>query len=108
MTQHKEKKYVVDARAFIDRYRCSTCWGTLTFDRITDDYKDPDYNQVEVHCEDVECSGMGFVSGKYVERRSSEDMADYQEARRNLKTALNLPDPNAGKTADQLIKELGF
>jgi hypothetical protein len=82
--------------------------GRLYVYRITEDYKDPEYNQVEVHCEDSECSGMGFVSRRYVEKRSSEDMADYQEARRNLKTALNLPDPNAGKTADQLIKEIGF
>lgn len=101
--QHFEKMHRDEARIFIDRYRCSTCWGWLTRDS---DKENPMI--VTVHCEKQDCTGAGFVTAKYVEKRRGESELDYREAKRNLSEALKLPNPNAGKTADQLLKELGF
>ena len=102
-TQKIEKMDVRDARRFVERYRCSTCWGALEY------YPDKDEtNLAEVHCYNPDCSGAGFVSKSYVEKRRSQDEADYHEAKLNLREALHLPNPHEGKTPDQLINELGF
>ena len=108
MKQHIEKKYVVDARAFVDRYRCSTCWGGLVADMITDDIHNEDYRNRNIHCENPDCTGAGFVTTKYVDRKLSEDRADYIEAKMNLGKTLHLPDPYKNQTIEDHLKALGF
>jgi len=107
-TQNTQVMHREDARVFANRYRCSVCWGGLVCDVITNDIHDENYLNASVHCSNPECTGSDFVTAKYVEKRRSENDSDFYEAKRNLKEALGLPDPNAGKTADQLLHELGF
>ena len=102
-TQNTQVMDEAKAEKFIHRYVCSTCWGELVADQV----EGQRYNR-SVHCGNEGCSGPGFVTRKYVEKRRDADHFDFLDASRNLRKVLNLPDPNAGKTTDQLIKELGF
>ncbi len=91
------------AQDFTRKYVCSVCWGNLTREWV-----EGKHGVDAVYCGNPGCSGTGFVTRKYAERRRDQSNSDYIEARHNLGKALNLPNPLAEKTADELIKELGF
>lgn len=93
----------IDAARFIQKYACSTCWGNLVADSINGER----YLKT-VHCGNVNCTGAGFVTKHYVEKRRTQDHFDHFEAERNLRVALNLPDPMKGKTTEEILKEIGF
>lgn len=102
-TQNTQVMDEAEAVKFIHRYVCSTCWSDLVADRIEGQRYDR-----SVHCGNENCSGAGFVTRKYVEKRRDDDHFDYLDAKRNLGEVLGLPNPNKGKTAEQLLAELGF
>lgn len=93
----------IEARKFIQRYACSTCWGEL----VAEPVKDERYTCL-VHCSNPECTGAGFVTKHYIERRRTEDHFDRFEAERNLGEALGLQNPLKNKTTEELLHELGF
>ncbi len=73
-------------------YVCAVCWSELMIQNdglICSKYGDEHY---------------GYVSRAYMERRRKEDHLDYLNAHWNLNPVLN-PNP---KSADELLKELGF
>jgi len=98
-----QKLEEIEARKFINRYACSTCWGELVAERIPGERY-----MANVHCGKSDCTGAGFVTKHYVEKRRTQDHFDHMEAERNLGEVLGIPNPLKGKTADELIKELGF
>ena len=102
-SQHKEKMHRENARVFVNRYRCSTCWGFLARDVDKDN---PTFETV--HCEKPDCTGAGFVTAKFVTRHREENELDYREAKRNLGEALGLPNPYKNQTVDEHLKALGF
>ncbi len=98
-----QKLEEIEARKFIRRYACSTCWGELVAEPVEGER----YMSL-VHCGKPDCSGAGFVTKHYIEHRRTEDHFDHMEAKRNLRAALHLPDPLMDKSTDELLKELGF
>lgn len=93
----------LEAQKFVQKYVCATCWGNLTKQWV-----EGKHHIDRVFCDNPNCSGNGFVTRKYAERKLDQDHIDFIEARHNLEKVLNLPNPNKGKTADQLINELGL
>jgi len=89
------------ARTTLRDYRCATCWGPLVALDLQNEAR-----EFDVHCANPECSGTGFVTAAYVDRRRSDDLADYSDAAYNLRDVL--PGLKSGKTADEIIQELGF
>lgn len=83
-------------------YVCAVCWGSLVIDHI-------DARHDNVHCaQGDECTGQGFVTRKYAERRLKESASEYVEARWNLKEALRLKSSLTSKDEQAIYKELGF
>ena len=58
-----------------------------------------------VKCDNPNCDGGGYVTKEYVERRHAESHLQKMNAYYNLASAMGL---RSKKTAEQLIKELGF
>ena len=102
-TQNTQIMDEAEAVKFTHRYVCSTCWGDLVADRIDGQRYDR-----SVHCGNENCSGAGFVTRKYVEKRRDDDHFDYLDAKRNLGEALGLPNPYKNQTVEDHLKALGF
>lgn len=84
---------------FTKRYVCATCWGDLGIE-----FKgDPEH----YYClrGPALCSGRGFVTRRYAERRRSESFAEILEVRRNYP---DLEGKRANKSAQAVLAELGF
>lgn len=81
-----------------DRYVCARCWGPLI--AVTDGP-----HELKVTC--PECGdGQGFVTKSGVARSESEALGLAAEARHNLRNVL--PNPLAGKSEAEIIKDLGY
>lgn len=90
------------ARRTIKYYGCSTCWGSLKMEG-------PDESGgYVVVCENCGDETKGYVSQKYIEKRRGESISDERQAKKVLIEAGILPDPMAGKTQEQKLKELGY
>ena len=88
------------ARKTVKFYVCSNCWGELEATPVTGGY--------EVLCKSCGPETKGYVTQRYVERRRSESGFEEVNARHMLEKVGVLENPHAGKTADQLLSELGF
>jgi hypothetical protein len=80
----------------VEDYVCATCWGLLA--EVFEN------GQHIVKCTNPDCTGEGFVTKAYANRRKQDSLAERREARDNLTKILNLP----RKSKEQLLKELGF
>jgi len=76
---------------------CAVCWGDLEWR--------PDK---QVLCKQYGDQHQGHVTRYYVEERKRQDRGDALEACHLLKKIGVIEDPHKGKSADQLIHELGF
>lgn len=85
-------------------YCCSNCWGHLLKTPALDDER-----KWWVFCPNCGLENTaGYVTKKFAERRRSESVADQMDARQMLQDLGIVKDPHAGKTAAQLLAELGF
>lgn len=91
------------ARKTVKHYACSNCWGEL---EMIPDEAQPDLYQVK--CKKCGDETKGYVTQHYVERRRSESQFEEVNATHMLMKAGVLDNPLAGKTTEQLLKELGF
>lgn len=80
-------------------YVCAACWGHLVRKPAPERMwfiecaKDPEHN--------------GFVTKFWVEKQRQADAGNLMDARYLLQKIGVVPNPHAGKTAAQLLKELG-
>jgi len=82
--RYDELEYA-EANAIKRHCVCSQCWGPL----MVDFERGATRKKYKVFCN--QCGeGRGFVSQDYVNRRKTEDHADYTDARRNLEEALGI------------------
>ena len=77
-------------------YVCSVCWGHLDL-----------FNE-HVECAKYGTEHEGYVTKHYAENRRQDDAGDFIDARHTLRAAGIIENPHEGKTADQLLDELGF
>lgn len=91
------------ARKTIKRYVCSNCWGELEMT------PDPEHEGMyQVTCMKCKDETKGYVSQHFVERRRAESEFEERDAIHLLRKVNILPDPMAGKSQADLLKELGF
>jgi hypothetical protein len=91
------------ADEFSTIHRCSSCWGVLIKRMRRDETSKRHY---WLECEICKEKTPGYVSASYVEWRIQKSSLELYEARRALRDAV--PWLKSGKTAQQLIKELGY
>lgn len=91
------------ARKTVKHYACSSCWGEL---EMNPDPKQADLYQVT--CKKCQDETKGYVTQYYVNRRRSESQFEEVNATHMLMKAGVLENPHAGKSTEQLLKELGF
>jgi len=92
----------MNARIIARDYLCSKCRGPLIFEHLKSTNT---LINCTIHCANSECKGEGFVTKAFVEARKQEALADFLDAYANLNEVLGI---SSGKTAEELIKELGF
>jgi len=82
-------------------YVCSNCWGHLE--------KYPtDGRMWLVKCPRCEEQTKGYVTKYYAEQQRGNSQADLSDAKGMLKQLGIIPDPMAGKTAKDILSDLGF
>ena len=83
-------------------YVCACCWGHLEEVLVEGEHV--------VRCAKGgdECDGKGFVTKFYADRRRQESMGEAREVRTLLREFGVIENPLAGKSEEQLLKELGF
>jgi hypothetical protein len=82
-------------------YCCATCWGHLTVRRTAD-------GETRIECGKYGAEHQGFVTKAYAERRRAESAAEAAEVKELLRGLGVIDNPNAGKTADDILRDLGF
>lgn len=82
-------------------YVCSKCWGDLGSYRNTN-------GSYRVFCKNENCDGTGFHKRSYAEKALNENKLDAKEAKDNLRNVIPGLFPENNKTADELVKLLGF
>jgi DNA-directed RNA polymerase subunit RPC12/RpoP len=87
-------------RRLVKWYRCSNCWRALVAHSRD--------GGTEVLCGNCGEETNGYVTAKYVDRRRAQSVSDAHDVTRMLIKFGYLPDPLAGKTQEQKLKELGF
>jgi DNA-directed RNA polymerase subunit RPC12/RpoP len=88
------------ARKTVRHYACSACWGELELIPVETGYK--------VLCRKCGEETKGYVTQNYVNRRRAESAFEEVNATHMLMRAGVLENPHAGKSTEQLLKELGF
>jgi predicted amidophosphoribosyltransferase len=88
------------ARKTVKFYACSNCWGELE--------SIPAENGYQVLCRKCGDDTKGYVTQGYVTRRRAESQFEEVNATHMLMKAGVLDNPHAGKSTEQLLKELGF
>lgn len=83
--------------AFTRRYVCACCWGDLGVELRGD----PD---VYYCLKGDRCSGKGYVTRRYADKRRQESYFELAEVRRNYPNI----EPAPKLTEAQLIQALGF
>jgi hypothetical protein len=89
------------ARKTVKWKLCSACWGAL-------DYAPAENGGYVVTCAKCGDETRGYVSMKTVERRRAAGYGEKREVERMLVENGYMPDPLAGKTKDDLLKDLGY
>jgi hypothetical protein len=87
------------ATKFSSTHVCAKCWGELIIKPA------PDQKWIVV-CPDHE--GAGYITRYYAEEQRKISGGDLTEVNKVLRKAGVIKDPYEGKSADDLIKELGF
>jgi hypothetical protein len=90
------------ARLTVRDYLCSICWSHLILFPVTGS------RLLLVKCSNCLDETRGFVTKYYAESRRLEDAADYLEVREMLRGMGIITSEHSGKSAEQLIRELGF
>lgn len=80
---------------------CSKCWSDLV------KREDPESGGWIVECSN-DPRHAGTVSRKTAEQRQAQDYSEYREVRRLLIRLGLIENPLAGKSADDLRKDLGY
>lgn len=88
------------ARKTVKFYACSNCWGELEMI--------PAENGYQVLCKKCGPETKGYVTQNFVNRRRAESEFEEVNATHMLTKAGVLENPHAGKSTEQLLKELGF
>jgi DNA-directed RNA polymerase subunit RPC12/RpoP len=87
-------------RKTVKFYACSNCWGDLEAIPAEEGY--------QVLCRKCGPETKGYVTQNYVNRRRAESEFEEVNATHMLMKVGVLENPHAGKSTDQLLKELGF
>ena len=82
------------------KYVCATCWSHLL------QYPAPG-RMIELRCAKYD-EHRGFHSKWFVERQRQDDLAGAVDIKHMLREVGVIENPHAGKTADDLMAELGF
>jgi len=90
------------AITFVERHRCSVCWGMLA----TRPAEEPHSEIICCAKEESECSAVGFVTAAYTERARQENMDLYMEAWRLIPDILDPGRKN--RTTTDVLDKLGF
>ena len=86
---------------FTLHYVCACCWGDLGIDR--------DGPIDQFYCLEGEaCSGKGFVTSQYAQRRLAESYNELQEVRRNYPDLDPHYPPEVKRNEKELLALLGF
>lgn len=88
-------------------YVCNICWGDIVIEQSRTELDKDGHLGTEVRCSNPDCSGTGFVSKNYAERRKTESHFELIEARNNLSEVLGL-EKREPKSVEQNLKEMGF
>ena len=89
------------ANSIVSDYVCAGCWGRLNIRHLTDSHN------VVVFCSNCgDNRGLHYHTWTENERQLNQTYAI--EAKKTLRDLGIIPNPHEGKSADQLIKELGF
>ena len=90
----------------INKYCCATCYADLT--EITKVVEDK--TQLHIVCSryPVDHFNGGYVTKYHRSKARVQSEHDYIDVRRELIGLEIIENPHAGKTPDELLKELGF
>lgn len=91
------------ARKTVKRYVCSMCWGAL---EIHPDPIDPEKNYV--FCEKHQEETRGYVTRYFADRRRNESAFEKMDAENLLRRMGVIENPLAGKSQQELLKEIGY
>lgn len=81
-------------------YVCARCWGRIDLCHE---------NGLDVlMCMNPDCNGSGFVSKLYTEKEKNANQFDAMDVKATLRQIGIIDNPNAGKSEDQLLRELGY
>lgn len=81
-------------------YCCAKCWGGLDLFHIA--------GQDVIECAKYGAEHAGFVRKAYTARRQQESEGDVLDVKDLLREMGVIDNPHKGKTAQQLLEELGF
>jgi hypothetical protein len=89
------------------RYVCAVCWGDLSIIET-----DEGYRVICPKSNAGECTGSGFVTRRYAQRRKEESKVEKMEVRYIYIHQYKMPEiiglPRETKSQAQLLSELGF
>ena len=88
------------------KYVCNLCWGDLVVEQTDQVDERTGFLLSDVYCGNPGCTGTGFVTRFYAERRVNGSSLEYQDAYENLAELLGLKRKRI--PIDQALKELGF
>jgi len=91
--------YAIHTRS---RYVCATCWGELEL--VPTDVS----HLFRVECIRCGSGTTGYVTKAFANRRRDESAGELVNTSRMLRKLGIIENPNAGKTAKQLLTEMGF
>ena len=89
------------APRFIRDYVCSICWGHLLI-------KDMDAENAMIECAVYGSDHSGFVTKYWAEKQRQQDLNNSLDAKGMLRKIGIIENENAGKSEEQLLRELGF
>jgi len=101
----KEKfENYADAKIIARDYVCAKCFGRL-ITPFLDELTPRGRKYIGIQC--LNCGpGAGFVTKRYAEKKKSDSVGEFQEARFNLTKAMGLDDKQF--SSDELKAKLGF
>ena len=90
-----------EAQKMVRDYVCSRCWDGLFYSPAPD-------RKYYVRCVSCRHDTVGYVTKHYVDNCRMKSRADAAEVKQVLKDAGVIKDEHAGKSIEDLNKELGF
>jgi len=83
------------------KYRCANCWEPLFYEPIEN-------GMAIVSCKTEGCPCKGFVSKYHIDHAERQGKHEKLKAERDLRGRVPWLPAGEKKTADEIIKELGF